>query len=389
MYIRAMQRKRVGLIFGGVSAEHEISIITFDQVFKNIDKAKYDPVPIYITQEGDWICDDRLKNVTRYKQIFTGKRGDLEMFNRKILPPYPLRHSAGGLIRKFWDNTIKVDAAFSLVHGSGGEDGSLQGLFELADIPYVGAGIAGSAVGMDKVLQKQILSSAGLPVVKFASYLKYRVDSEHETVQKEIIANFEFPVFVKPASAGSSVGVTKVGSADFLASAMDEACRYDRKIIIEQGIENPREINCAVLGDDEEIRTSVCEEVFSEGFLDYKQKYLKGKKGGGMENVSRKIPADIDGKIADNIKDLAKKTFRALDCCGSARVDFLLDGSGGITITELNSIPGSLSFYMWEKSGVSFPQLLDKLINSAFSTYRRKKMLRRSSGFGAVQKYLR
>ncbi|GMT42833.1 MAG: D-alanine--D-alanine ligase [bacterium] len=392
-----MQKKRIGLIFGGVSPEHEISIITFDQVFKNINREKYDPVPIYITPDGDWVCDDRLKDVTRYSEIFTGSKSDLRRFNRKILPPYPLRHETGGFFKKMLDDKIEIDVAFPLVHGSGGEDGSLQGLLELADIPYVGAGIGASAVGMDKILQKQILASAGLPLVHFTSYLKSRIESEHEAVQKEIIENFRFPVFVKPASAGSSVGITKVDSPDFLAVALDEACRYDRKLIIEQSVENPREINCAVIGDDESVTTSVCEEVFSEGFLDYRQKYLKGaKKGGvadsragGMESVVRTIPADVDEKVAAMIHELTRRTFRALDCCGMARVDFLMDESGDVTITELNSIPGSLAFYLWEKSGLPFTELLDRLIDFAFSTYRRKKMLRKGSDFNAVKRYLK
>ncbi len=390
-------KKKIGLIFGGVSAEHEVSIITFDQAYKNIDKNKYDPVPIYITPGGDWICDDRLKDVARYGEIFTGNPSDLKKFNRKILPPYPLHHETGGFIQRLADNKIEIDAAFPLIHGSGGEDGSLQGLLELADIPYVGSGIAASAVGMDKVLQKQILKSSGLPVVKFSSYLKSRIENENEEVRNEILNDFSFPIFVKPACAGSSVGVSKVDSADFLAVALDEACRFDRKVIVEQGVETPREINCAVMGEDGELTASVCEEVFSKGFLDYSQKYLMGgktggKKGvrgqGGMADASRKIPAEIDADISAKIQSFAKKTFRALDCAGTARIDFLLDKSGGITITELNSIPGSLSFYLWEESGVSFTELIDRLIELAFAAYRRRKMLRRSGGFTAVQKYL-
>jgi len=387
-----MQKTRVGLIFGGVSAEHEISIITFDQVIRNIDKQKYEPVPIYITLDGDWICDDRLNDVTRYKEIFTGEKSDLKKFNRKILPPYPLRHEKSGFVKKMLDERLEIDVAFPLIHGSGGEDGSLQGLLELADIPYAGSGITASAVGMDKLMQKRILAANGIPVVKFADYLKSRIESDHGAVQEEIAKTFGFPLFIKPASSGSSVGITKVNSADFLAVALDEACRYDRKIIVEQAVEDPREINCAVMGDDEEVIPSVCEEVFSEDFLDYRQKYLKGGKKstprGGMADVSRTIPADISQELSVAIRDIAVKVFRALDCSGCARVDFLLGGSGGVTVTELNSIPGSLSFYLWEKSGVSFSELIDKVIGYAFSTYRRRKMLRRSSGFTAVQRYL-
>jgi len=385
-----MEKKRIGLIFGGVSAEHEISIITFDQVYKNIDKEKYEPVPIYITLEGDWICDERLKDVTRYKEIFTGNPSDLKKFNRKILPPYPLRHETGGFLQKLSDNRIAIDIAFPLIHGSGGEDGSLQGLLEMADIPYTGSGITASAVGMDKVLQKQILASVGLPVVKFASYLKTEIETRPDAVKKEILDAFRFPIFIKPAACGSSVGVSKVDSADFLSVALDEACRYDRKVIVEEGVRNPREINCAVLGEDAETTASVCEEVFSKGFLDYRQKYLAGGKkgGGGMANVARAIPADIGEATTARIQELAEKTFRALDCAGCARVDFLLDADGGLFITELNSIPGSLSFYLWEKSGYPFPALTDKLIEYAIAAHRRRKMLRRTSGFGAVRGYL-
>jgi len=390
LYSYPMSKKRVGLIFGGSSTEHEISIITFDQVFKNIDKNIYDPIPIYITQDGDWICDDRLKDVSRYGEIFTGKKSDLAKFNRSFIPPYPIKHETGGFLQKLADSKISIDVAFPLIHGYGGEDGSLQGLLEMADIPYIGAGVSGSAVGMDKILQKQILKSASLPVVKFAYYLKSRIETAHQDVVKEITETLRFPLFVKPASAGSSVGISKVDSEEFLSVALDEACRYDRKVIVEEGVTNPREINCAVIGDDQEVIASVCEEVFSKGFLDYEQKYMKGGKkgGGGMADVARTVPAEIDSETEIKIKELASSVFRELDCSGLCRVDFLLDGEGNLTITELNSIPGSVSYYLWEASGIGFSELLSKLIGYAERTYRSKKMLRRSSGFTAVQKYL-
>ncbi|MDH5541527.1 MAG: D-alanine--D-alanine ligase [Nitrospinota bacterium] len=386
-----MSKKRVGLIFGGSSTEHEISIITFHQVFKNFDTSKFDPIPIYITQDGDWVCDDRLKDVTRYGEIFTGKKSDIAKFNRMYIPPYPARHGDAGFLQKFQDKKLNIDVAFPLIHGVGGEDGSLQGLLELADLPYVGAGIAGSAVGMDKVLQKRILQSAGVPIVKYRYYLKADIEKSHDRIKQEIIGNFKFPVFVKPASSGSSVGISRVNSEEFLSVALDEACRYDRKIIVEEGVEEPREINCAVIGDDTEIITSVCEEVYSKGFLDYEQKYLKGgKKGqGGMSNVARTIPADIPAETEKKIKDIAKNTFRELDCSGCCRVDFLLGRNGELTVTELNSIPGSLSFYLWEASGIPFPKLTEKLVGYAEATFRRKKMLRRTSGFSAVTEYLK
>jgi D-alanine-D-alanine ligase len=385
-----MSKTRVGLIFGGVSAEHEISIITFDQVYKNMDKEKFEPVPIYITQEGDWVCDERLKDVTRYKEIFTGNPSDLKKFNRRFIPPYPIRHEAAGMLQRLLGNKLAVDVAFPLVHGTGGEDGTLQGLLELADVPYVGSGVTASAVGMDKVMQKQILSSCGLPVVRFLSFLKSEAENEHEKVKREILGNLKFPIFVKPAACGSSVGVSKVDSADFLSVALDDACRYDRKIIVEEGVPDPREINCAVTGEDSETEASVCEEVFSKGFLDYRQKYLAGGKkgGGGMANVSRTIPAQIPAEISARIQLLAKKTFRALDCAGCARVDFLLAKGGDIYITELNSLPGSLAFYLWEKSGTPFPALIDSLVELALSAHRRKVMLKRTSGFNAVRGYL-
>jgi D-alanine-D-alanine ligase len=385
-----MTKQRIGLIFGGVSAEHEISIITFDQVYKNIDKDKYEPVPIYITQEGDWICDDRLKDVGRYKEIFTGNPSDIKKFNRKFIPPYPMRHETGGFFQKLFDNKLAIDVAFPLIHGTGGEDGGLQGLLELADVPYVGSGVTASAVGMDKVMQKQILASAGLPVVKFLSFLKSEVENDHEAVRKEILGKLRFPIFVKPAACGSSIGVSRVDSVDFLSVALDDACRYDRKVIVEEGVADPREINCAVLGEDADTEASICEEVFSKGFLDYRQKYMAGGKkgGGGMANVTRAIPADIPAETSARIQLLAKKTFRELDCAGCARVDFLLSKDGDIFITELNSVPGSLGFYLWEKSGMSFPALIDRLIEYAVAAHRRKVMLKRTSGFSAVKNYL-
>ncbi len=387
-----MQKKRVGLIFGGVSAEHEVSIITFDQVYKNIDKEKYDPLPVYITEDGDWIVDDRLKDVTRYKEIFTGNKSGLAKFNRKVLPPYPLRHDTGRFFQKLIDTNLKIDIAFPLIHGSGGEDGSLQGLFELADIPYTGSPVASSAVGMDKLFQKLILKAEGLPIVRFKGFLKSRIENKNAEVRKEITDSFRFPIFVKPSSAGSSVGITKVDSADLLSAALDEASRFDRKLIVEEGVINPREINCAVMGGDGDAVASVCEEVFSEGFLDYEQKYMKGGKkgtGGGMANVSRALPAKIDETTTKKIKELAVKVFNLLDCSGSARVDFLLSQSGEITITELNSIPGSLSFYLWEESGISFKEMITKLIEQAEKSYRAKKMLKRTGQFSAVQQYLK
>jgi len=386
-----MSKKRIGLIFGGASTEHEISIITYDQVLKELDRDKFEPVPIYITLEGDWICDDRLGDVKRFGEIFTGNKSDLSKFNRKTIPPYPLRHDAGGFLQKISDNKIKIDIAFPLIHGWGGEDGALQGLLELADIPYVGSSVASSAVGIDKVMQKRILESAGLPVVKYCHYLKIEIENEHERVKEEIADSLSFPLFVKPASAGSSVGISKVDSAEFLSTALDHACRYDRKVIVEEGVVNPREINCAVMGNSGQVESSVCEEVFSKGFLDYEQKYLKGgkKSKGGMANVARKVPAELSDEATIKIEELAESVFRELDCSGAVRVDFLLSKEGRITVTELNSIPGSLSFYLWEASGFKFSEILDRIIGYAESNYRAKKMLKRASGFNAVQQYLK
>lgn len=368
-----MPKYNVCVIFGGRSAEHEVSIITAHQVINALDKNKYEIVPVYITKNGEWLTGDELL------ELDTFTKGNLPSgigFDRVFITPghqlkYLICEKKSGLFRR--RKRIPIDVVFPVIHGTLGEDGTLQGLLELANIPYVGAGVLGSAVGMDKIIMKAIFREHNLPTVNYLWFTKNEWEMEPEEVVKKVEENLTYPVFVKPANSGSSIGVGKAKNLEDLKFALDVASSYDRRLIVEEGLEDAIEINCSVMGNYDLI-TSVCEQPISAGeFLSFGDKYIHEDKTSGMEGADRKIPAPISDELTTEIQDLAKKAFRILDCKGIARIDFLVDEKDGIPyVNEINTIPGSFSFYLWEHNGIKFPELVDKLIEFSFDVHKEK-----------------
>lgn len=363
-----MERKlRVGVIFGGRSGEHEVSLVSATSVINSLDKDKYEVVPIGITQEGRWLSSDQGLKLLKEK---TG----IEQAPECFLVPEPNRQA---LVTAGNGEALSapIDVIFPLVHGTYGEDGTLQGLLELANIPYIGAGVLASAVGMDKIVQKQIFQQQKLPVAKYV-WFHSSVCREHpERVAAVVAKNLKYPVFVKPANTGSSVGISKAHDRKELREALKLAIDYDRKVIIEQGIRNIREIECSVLGNDEPIASVPGEIVPSNEFYDYNAKYVDGR----SEAI---IPAKLPGKISEEIRRLSLRAYRALDIAGMSRVDFLVTRkTNKIYLNEVNTIPGftSISMYpkLWEATGIGYKELLDRLIQLALERHRDKNTLRR------------
>ncbi len=359
---------RVGVIFGGRSVEHEVSLVSAASVISALDKEKYDILPIGITAEGRWLSSAEALALLKEK----GKIDDLP---EHILVPdprkrglVPLRNSSAEV------PPHPIDVIFPVLHGTYGEDGTIQGLFELAEIPYVGSGVLGSALGMDKVVQKQLLRQAEVPVTPdIWFYLE-----EFLKAQRKLIASIErklgYPCFVKPANLGSSVGISKAHDRKELVGAIRHAGEYDLKVLVEKGIERAREIECSVLGNDDPIASAPGEVIPSNEFYDYDAKYVDGKS-------TSVIPAKLPRSVARKVQQYAVDSFKVLNCSGMARVDFLVTkGRNRIYLNELNTIPGftSISMYpkLWQASGLSYPELLDRLIQLAFERHRGKVNLK-------------
>ena len=366
---------KVGVIFGGPTVEHEVSIISAVQAMEHLNKEKYDIYPIYITKDRTWYTGKMLADIDIYRDFDTLKR-----YAKKVV-----LYNHNGLFRlqalNFFRTVVAdLDIVLPIVHGNNMEDGTLQGYLELVGIPYVGSNVLGSSLGQDKVVMKQIFESLNLPIVEYT----YFFDNEYFLDKEEILKSVKkigYPVIVKPATLGSSVGITYVKDSEGIEKAIEDAISYDNKIVVEKAIENLVEVNCSVLGNYEAQQTSVLEEVMStKEFLTYQDKYLNGAKGKlgnqgskGMVSASRIIPARLDEKMIDKVKELAKEAFKALNLSGVCRIDFLIDSkSNKVYINEPNTIPGSLSFYLWEKTDKSYEQLLDEMITLAIKQYKIK-----------------
>lgn len=389
-----MKKIRVGILFGGRSGEHEISLLSAASVFKAIDRAKYEVVPIGITKEGRWVTSGDAERLLSGKPLEHERElraGDPEatpgaaVLNHGeavIVPPEPHKSGAGikpfqteNLTRRAADRAINVDVIFPVLHGTFGEDGTIQGLLELADIPYVGAGVLGSAAGMDKDVMKSLFHSAGLPIVKHVTFLRSEWTSEPKKITKTVEAKLKYPVFVKPANLGSSVGISKARDRKELGPAIEEAAKFDRKIVVEEGVGGKkykaREIECAVLGNDKPEASVPGEIVPSAEFYDYSAKYLD-------EGSQLIIPAKLNKAATRRVQELAISAFRAVDCSGLARVDFLRDPkSQKIYLNEINTMPGftSISMYpkLWAASGLPYPDLIDRLIQLGLERHEEKK----------------
>jgi D-alanine-D-alanine ligase len=354
------KRLRIGVLFGGRSGEHEVSLASAASVIRALDAEKYEAVPIGISKDGRWLVGTGA--VKMLADVL--KSGD-----RVSLPPDPTCGALVPIGQGTGQPSVTVDVVFPVLHGTFGEDGTVQGLLELAGLPYVGAGVLASAVGMDKDVQKRVFAEAGLPIVPFLAVRRSEWEQNRAKVLAQIKKKFRFPVFVKPATAGSSVGMTRVKAAHELSAAMDLAGEFALKIIVERGVKG-REIEVSVLGNDD-VRASIPGEIVPHReYYDYAAKYLEG----GTQLV---IPAKLSTKQAGVFQDYAVRAFRAIDGTGMARCDFFLERSTGkIFINELNTIPGftSISMYpkLWEASGLAYPKLIDRLIELALDLHREK-----------------
>jgi D-alanine-D-alanine ligase len=350
---------RVGVIFGGRSGEHEVSLLSARSVLANLDRERYEIIQIAITQAGQWYCGpnaltaladgsiDRLERV-----LMTAEPGDHWL--------YTVREGDSSIAL---EKLLELDVVFPVLHGTFGEDGTLQGLFELNGVAYVGAGVLGSAIGMDKDIFKQIMRANSLPVLNWATVNRSQIEKDIDAVIQAAEQVSSYPLFTKPANLGSSVGITKCRSRSDLYEGLMEACRYDRRVLIEQGLSNPREIEVSVLGNDQPQASCPGEIIPGEDFYTYSAKYLS-------DNSQLLIPAPLPEEVSEQVRDIAVKAYTAIDCAGMARVDFLLDRENlDIYLSEVNTIPGftQISMYpkLWEASGLNYSALLDRLIELA------------------------
>ena len=344
-------KTNIGVFFGGRSTEHEISVISANQAMAAIDREKYDVTPIYISKEGKWYTGDKLTDVKNFRDLNALTKDCREVYMRPIFGDTNL-YPAKATKRFFGDGSAPVshlDVAIPVLHGSNGEDGVFEGVLESTGIPYAGCNVLASANGMDKITMKMILASDGIPVVPYVWFTDKQWYNDRETMTERIENTLGYPVIVKPANLGSSVGIGRAGDRETLYDKIADAARYSRRIIVEHMIDDLQEINCSVLGDCDEYQTSVLEEPVKSGeILSYTDKYMGGTKGSkGMQAAQKRIPADLPEDMTAHIRNLAGETFRVLSCHGVSRVDLIADKSTGeVFVNEINTIPGSLSFYL-------------------------------------------
>ena len=384
-----MKRLRVGVLHGGRSGEHEVSLASAAAVFANLDRTRYEAIPIRIEKDGRWALAERAPTAASAAEVIEQARLDAARPSRGGREVHMIARPSEETILAIDRNPtrasdadtavvtgLNLDVIFPVLHGPYGEDGTIQGLLELANIPYVGAGVLASAVGMDKGMMKLVFAARGLPVCRYRVVLRHDWEKARETMPSELERALGFPMFVKPANLGSSVGISKAKDAASLREAMDLAGSFDRKVVVEAAVAGAREIECAVLGNDEPEASVVGEVIPSREFYDYEAKYLD-------EGSRVIIPADLPSTISEEVRRLSIAAFKAIDGAGMARVDFLLAGrTGEIFLNEVNTIPGftTISMYskLWAASGVEYPVLLDRLIALAIERHQDKQQLRTS-----------
>jgi D-alanine-D-alanine ligase len=373
---------KIAVFFGGESVEHEVSIISGHQAMAALDKSKYDVIPVYISKDRKFYCSPLLEDMKNYTDLNALIRKCTQVMlvnedNQVLIKP-----AKGGLFQK---PISSVDVAVPVVHGTNGEDGTLQGFLEMLKVPYAGCSVVAAAIGQDKVLQKYALAGSGLPITDWF----WCYGSEMEEKKQEILDQVHrigYPVILKPACTGSSVGINVAHSDEEYWKGFEDTATFDFKVITEQMVKPLREINCSVLGDSFYAQASVLEEVgkgTQDELLTYKDKYQGGGKGAkqsgaskGMASTTRIVPAPLSEEQTKTIKDLALKTFKALGSSGVARIDFMMNGdTGRIYVNEINTIPGSLAFYLWQEEGVSFSELMDRLIKLALDRQRRQSKM--------------
>ena len=372
---------RVGVIFGGETVEHEVSIISAIQAMNKMDEEKYEIIPIYITKDREWYTGEMLREIDVYQDL-----GLIKNYSDNVVLFYKngsyVLQKKKGLFKRI---VKEIDIVFPIVHGTNVEDGALQGYLQTIGIPYVGPNVYAAVVGQDKVFMKDVWKQADLPMTKYVWFYdsEYRKDKE-EVLKK--VKKLKYPLIVKPATTGSSVGISVCENEEALQEGIDEAIQYDSKVLIEEVVENLKEVNIAVLGNYEHQKVSAIEEVLSGNkFLTFSDKYIgsgksKGMKKGavkstskGMASANRKIPANLKNELKEEIEEIAMKAFKVLGSAGNSRIDFLIDEKANkVYINEINSIPGSLAFYLWDAKDINFTKILDDMINIGIKDYKKR-----------------
>ncbi|GGI95764.1 D-alanine--D-alanine ligase [Alicyclobacillus cellulosilyticus] len=370
----------VAVIFGGRSVEHEVSVVTALQVMENLDRDRFTPLPVYIAKTGVWYSSPAMLNIDAFrKERLAQTLAEADLVHWLPVPGGVVRLVPQQGERRGWFGArraeareVKVACAIPAAHGTYGEDGSLQGFLELADVPYTSAGVVGSAVGMDKIVMKKVFAAAGIPIVPYEWFTREAWQNDPDGVVAQVEARLTYPMFVKPSNLGSSVGITRADDASQLRRGIEIAAHYDERILVEQGVDQAVEVNVSVLGDEYTCRPSWIERPVSwESFLTYEDKYIRGNFNKG-QGVAREIPANIPARVAEQVAAFAVQAFRAVHARGVVRVDFLISREEQVYVNEINTIPGSFAFYLWEPAGLSYRDLLSELIEIAKRSHRRR-----------------
>ena len=368
-------RTNVAVFFGGRSVEHEISVISASQAMHAINREKYNVIPVYISKQGKWYTGEKLFDIANYRDMNTLVKNCEEVFMRPEFGDYNLYRAKTKL---FGSNIYAaIDVVIPALHGTNGEDGIFEGVLETIGIPYAGCNTVSSANGMDKITMKMILKECGIPVVDYVWFTDKQWYKQKDALIEKIENQIGYPVIVKPANLGSSVGISRATNRESLIESIETAEKYSARIIVEDMVENLKEIRCSVLGDCDDYQTSTLEEPIKTGeFLSYEDKYMGGTKSAkGMQASQKRIPADLSKELTERIQFLAGETFRVLSCHGVSRVDFMVDDdTQNVYVNEINTIPGSLSFYLWEATGIPFDRLMDNLIQLALKRKREQSM---------------
>ena len=363
-------KKQIGVIFGSRSCEREVAIISAVQMMRHANRDKYDVIPVYIDEQGGWYTGEPLKDIRCYQPFNPDRNGIIKVFPDLTSGSGALlaiRKGSGLIAKDRIEMVARIDVYVVVMHGMNGEDGTLQGLLELANVPYTSTGVSGSAIGMDKIMMKQFFRGAELPVLPGEWFTRKEFREKPENIIARTEERLGYPVFIKPANLGSSIGVSRADNAEELRDGLELAFEYDRRVLIEKGLDKPIELNCSVLGYDGEIEASPIEMPLNhDEFLDFRDKYLGGGGNKGMASLSRVLPAPIEDSLKEEIQELSRKIFRLMDCKGVVRIDYMFDReSEKLYITEINTIPGSLAFYLWENAGMSYEKMIDRLIETA------------------------
>ena len=370
-----MAKIQLGVLFGSRSCEREVAIISAVQLMNHVDTEKYDVIPVYISEQGVWYTGAPLRDIKSYTPFNPDMKGidqvalDITAGSGALIANRPGKGLFGHATQEV---VARLECCVIVMHGLNGEDGTLQGMLELANLPYTSAGVAGSAIGMDKIMMKQFFRGAGtLPCLPDCWFTRAMFQADREAVLDKVEKELGYPVFVKPANLGSSIGVSRADDREGLIDSLELAFDYDRRVLVEKGLDKPIELNCSVLGYDDDVTASPIEMPISgEQFLDFKEKYLANGGSKGMASLHRVLPAPIEDSLRDHIQQLSCEIFRMLDCKGVVRIDYMFDkATEKVYITEINTIPGSLAFYLWENVGMKYSQLIDKMVESAMRAH--------------------